>query len=112
MDQRYVRHSVGSVIGNNDSLALGRSKTRTDTPALPFCHCLLKAKKPRDPRYPTELRTIGDRLRGRRMDLGLRQKDVAKLLGVTEDSVCYWENGRVRPSRSMLTKLIEFFDRK
>jgi transcriptional regulator with XRE-family HTH domain len=66
------------------------------------------AEKPEDSRYPTELRTLGDRLRARRLDLGLRQKDVARLLGVTEDSVCYWESGRVRPSSRMIRRIQDF----
>jgi len=37
---------------------------------------------------------------GRRMDLGLCQKD-AVLLGLTEDSVCYWENNRVTHAVSL-----------
>ncbi|HIE05175.1 MAG TPA: hypothetical protein EYP58_00070 [bacterium (Candidatus Stahlbacteria)] len=33
------------------------------------------------------------------MDLGLFQKDVAKFVGVTTDSVTYWEKGRYQPSK-------------
>jgi len=80
------------------------------TPALPFCHFAITAEKPKDSRYPKEIRTIGDRLRAKRLDIGLRQKDVALRLGVTEDSVCYWENGRVRPSERMVATILDFLD--
>ncbi len=78
------------------------------TPALPFCHCELKAEKPSDFRYPTEIKTLGDQLRARWLDLGLYQKDVAAKLGVSEDTICHWESGRVKPSRVVLTKIVGF----
>jgi DNA-binding transcriptional regulator YiaG len=88
--------------------------SRIKVPSLLRCPFLLlsaEGQKPKDPRYPTELKTIVDRLWARRMDLGLRQKDVAKLLGVTVDSVCYWENGRrVPPCRNMLRRLANFLE--
>jgi DNA-binding XRE family transcriptional regulator len=78
------------------------------TPALPICHFVINAPKPKHFGYPIELKTIGDRLMARRMDLGLYQKDVAALLGVTEDTVCYWENGRVKPSPGMEEGISKF----
>ncbi len=44
------------------------------------------------------------------MDLGLQQKQVARLLGVSEDTVCYWENHRVRPSRRLVPKVKKFLN--
>jgi DNA-binding transcriptional regulator YiaG len=85
---------------------------RNFTPALPFCHFVLKAEKPKESGYPKLMITIGERLRARRLDLGLFQKDVAVLLGVTEDSVCYWEKGRVKPSNRLLLKVIQFINGK
>src|SRR5882724_8421787 len=94
----------------SDTRASDRSRTRTDTPALPFCHLVIKAEKPRDSAYPIKNQTLGDRLRARRLDLGFYQKDVAALLGVTEDSVCYWENNRVKPRRGLMPRLMRFLD--
>jgi DNA-binding XRE family transcriptional regulator len=84
---------------------------RNLTPALPFCHAALRARKPKDQRYPTEIKTIGDQLRARRLDLGLDQEDVAARLGVSEDSVCYWENNRVEPSPLMQRRIQESLTR-
>jgi DNA-binding XRE family transcriptional regulator len=42
------------------------------------------------------------------MNLGLYQKDVAALLGVSEDTVCYWENGRVKPSLGLQKRIAKF----
>jgi DNA-binding XRE family transcriptional regulator len=52
--------------------------------------------------------TLGDHLRKRRIDLGLLQREVAKLIGVSEDSITYWENGRAKPQIQHMPKIIEF----
>ena len=38
------------------------------------------------------------------------QADLAKRLGVTETSVCYWEQGRSRPRTARLQSLAELLD--
>jgi DNA-binding XRE family transcriptional regulator len=71
----------------------GQSGNRTGTLALPFCHIRLKSPKPNpDNRYPKELKTLGDHLRKRRLDKGLLQNDLARLLGVDKTTVTNWEN--------------------
>jgi transcriptional regulator with XRE-family HTH domain len=65
---------------------------------LPFCHVRLSARKPVPKGYPSELRTVGDHLRKRRLDLGLRQKDVARRLGANVNTVTNWEVGRTAPA--------------
>jgi transcriptional regulator with XRE-family HTH domain len=72
---------------------------------LPFCGVTLRGRKPYPPAYPRELRTVGDRLRKRRLDLGLRQKDVARMLGVDEMTVNNWERKRTKPADRMLPKV-------
>ena len=46
------------------------------------------------------------------MDLGLVQKDVARLVGVTTDTVRLWEKGRTKPSEIHLRKIKEFLSIK
>jgi DNA-binding XRE family transcriptional regulator len=41
---------------------------------------------------PTPI-TLGDHLRHRRLELGLRQKEIAGHLGVTESCIWNWEHG-------------------
>ena len=46
--------------------------------------------------------------------MGLFQKDIARLIGVTTDTITYWEKGRTHPTKQNLDKLMnfdEFFDR-
>jgi len=64
---------------------------------LPFCHVHLRGQRPPDPRYPSELRTLGDELRKHRLDLGLTQQEVAGWLRVTAFTVRNWELGLRTP---------------
>jgi transcriptional regulator with XRE-family HTH domain len=75
---------------------------------LPFCHFALKAKKPQSPDYPRELKTLGDHLRKKRLDLKLLQRDVAKRLGANETTIYNWEKNRSNPSLQFIPKIIRF----
>ncbi len=46
--------------------------------------------------YPGEPKTLGERLRKRRLELDLSQKELAKRLGVGIDAIQDWEAGRTR----------------
>jgi transcriptional regulator with XRE-family HTH domain len=77
-------------------------------PALPFCHISLKGQKPLPKAYPQELKTLGDHLRKRRLDLKLLQKNVAQILGVKEATVWNWENNRTSPGLHYIPRIVEF----
>ena len=77
-------------------------------PALPFCKIELKAARPLSPDYPKTLNTFGDHIRKKRLDLGLLQKDVAKIIGTSTDTICYWENNRATPYISYIPNIIKF----
>jgi len=47
--------------------------------------------------YPSELRTIGDHLKAKRLDLGLFQKDVASELNISPATLSRWELGISSP---------------
>jgi DNA-binding transcriptional regulator YiaG len=64
---------------------------------LPFCHIALKAQRPLPNAYPKSLKTIGDHIRKRRLDLGLLQTEVARLFGVCTSTVCNWESNESTP---------------
>jgi len=59
------------------------------------------------PGYPTNPETIGDHIRKRRIELGLLQREVAEIIGVTESSVWNWEHG-VEPEQHYNPKIIKF----
>ncbi len=47
-----------------------------------------------------------------RINLGMSQEDLAKILGVSLSTVRFWEYGRVRPSQLAREKLQKFLKQK
>jgi transcriptional regulator with XRE-family HTH domain len=80
----------------------------TDIPALPFCHLKLKASRPLPAAYPKSMKTLGDHLRKRQLDLKLPQKKVAQRIGVSTASIQNWETGHTTPSLTVMQRLIAF----
>ena len=76
--------------------------------ALPFCHISLKSLKPKSSEYPKELKTLGDHLRKRRLDLKLLQKEVGQRIGGSVSDVWNWENNRVSPAVKFIPAIIAF----
>jgi transcriptional regulator with XRE-family HTH domain len=68
----------------------------------------LRAQKPILPAYPKELKSLGDHLRKRRLDLKLQQIDVGSRLGVTVCTLRNWEKNRNTPRIRHLPKIIDF----
>ena len=68
---------------------------------MPFCQITLKGKRPLAKAYPKILKTLGDHLRKKRLDLKLLQKDVARIIGVTESTIWNWEHGTDPEKRYM-----------
>ena len=52
--------------------------------------------------------TIGEKIRNRRLELRLLQKDVADIIGICEYTDTYWENDRAEPQIKHHLKLIKF----
>jgi transcriptional regulator with XRE-family HTH domain len=63
--------------------------------------------KPRSA-YPDELNILGDHVRKRRLDLGISQAALGRLLGVDRNAVCNWERALQDPDLSVMPKIIEF----
>jgi transcriptional regulator with XRE-family HTH domain len=58
--------------------------------------------------WPPEVRTLGDELRRRRLELGLLQREVADRLGVSKGSVWQWERNRTEPQVHCLPAIYDF----
>jgi transcriptional regulator with XRE-family HTH domain len=58
--------------------------------------------------YPTELRTIGDHIRRRRLDLGLSQRKAAARMGVSNSKIENWEGSQTTPPTAYLTRISGF----
>ena len=83
-------------------------KNRTGIVSLPICNVVLSAPKPDRKPYPKELKTYGDHLRKKRLDLNLSQSQVAKIINVTTDSITNWELNRNEPNLNQIPKIVSF----
>lgn len=61
-----------------------------------------------NPLPPPEERTLGNLLWARRRELGLTHKAAAKVMGVSPDTVLYWENEGKNPMPQLIPRIIEF----
>ena len=73
---------------------------------MPFCDLTLRFQKPQQFRGVPE--TLGEHLKKRRLELGLRQKDVAQRLDVSPWTVLNWEANKRTPSRRLQRLIMRF----
>jgi len=52
---------------------------------------------------------LGERIRTLRLEKGLTQEELGKVLGVGKTTVCQYENETRKPDPNMLRKIAEFF---
>ena len=78
----------------------------------PRLNLTIKRPKNHPKSYPLEPKTLGEKIRKHRMDLGLFQKDVARFVGVKTDTVTNWEKGRTIPNKKHQMKLQKFLEIK
>jgi transcriptional regulator with XRE-family HTH domain len=72
----------------------------------------LKAQKPvHREKYPDFLRTWGDYIKARRLDLKLTKRQLSFKLNVDDVTIYLWERNKVRPSLAQIPKIIEFLGR-
>jgi transcriptional regulator with XRE-family HTH domain len=79
-----------------------------DIHALPFSRLNNKVLKPLEIQHVERPITIGQHIRKKRAQLRLTQKYVAEKIGVSEDSITFWENERVIPQIQFYPKIVEF----
>jgi len=51
---------------------------------------------------------VGEHIRMKRLQLGLIQKDVAKIINVSEDTITFWENQKASPMIHHYPNIISF----
>lgn len=71
----------------------------------------LQCAKPR-PGYPLAPITIGDRIKRRRIDLKIKQRAVAKLLGVGRRTLQSWEASEFEPDGRFQPAIEQFLENK
>ncbi len=62
-----------------------------------------------NPKYPKNPKTLGEKIRKARMDRALKIKELAKLIGVTSDSIINWEIRGVNPRNKVYRRLRKIF---
>lgn len=67
-----------------------------------------KVRKPLTHEYSLFPQTVGEHIRKIRIERGLSQGDVGKIIGVSDDTVTYWENGRSVPQVQYYPAIILF----
>src|SRR5262249_2326314 len=83
-----ILYSLGTIVSLQSLVVfLIPETTRTVIVALPFCRVRLRGQKPPDKAYPKEVKTLGDAIRTRRLDLRLRHLELAQLLGCNEMTI-------------------------
>lgn len=77
-------------------------------PCVAFCHVRLAGPKPRPKAYPKRLKTLGDHIRKRRLDLDQLQKEAAEQIGVDAASIGNWESNKIQPMVHCLPAILTF----
>ena len=123
-EKRNIVETITStiVVGTDDidiSLAFlppsfqnGGTRERNSIVSLPCSQRQAKVPKRKPVGYPYNPETIGDHIRKKRLDLKIFQKDVAKILGVTEDCITLWEKNHSEPQIQYypaITKFLGYF---
>ncbi|GAB3430706.1 hypothetical protein GCM10027516_38510 [Niabella aquatica] len=75
---------------------------------MPIGNIQLRGKKPENRAYPKELLTYGDHIRKRRLDLGMSQSEVAKIMNVQTDTITNWELNKNSPVLIHIPSIIKF----
>ncbi len=107
-DRRSATGSARRAATSNGTRGAGHPGGHNPRGSVPFCYLRLSAPIPPDPAYPTKLVTVGNHIRKRRLDLGLLQREVATKVGISNQTLQYWEAGRHEPEFRYLPAIIRF----
>lgn len=69
---------------------------------------IFRGDKSRNSQYPSKLETIGDHIREKRLELRLRQADVAHKLKVDVFTLLNWEKNRTEPAVRCWPAIVSF----
>ncbi|NKB89677.1 MAG: helix-turn-helix domain-containing protein [Acidobacteria bacterium] len=74
---------------------------------MPLCQLTIRALRP-VAGYPQSQNGVGEHLRKRRTELGLRQKDVAQEMEISAWTLVNWESGETTPRVRYGPRIIDF----
>ncbi|MGO4289883.1 helix-turn-helix domain-containing protein [Chitinophaga sp. RAB17] len=93
---------------NLHNLLRGQDIQYNDSSASPGLLFDRKFRKRTPQNYPENPATIGEHIRKKRIDSGLSQAELAKILDVSTDCVAYWENNRSKPPITYYPRIHHF----
>ena len=76
--------------------------------ALPCSKLEKRVPKPLGEKYLNNPTTVGEKIRNKRLEKGLLQKNVADFIGVDEGLISMWELRKSNPSIQYYPKITEF----
>ena len=59
--------------------------------------------------YGENMSIFGDNIKRLRKNKGLKQQEIADILGVKRNTYSDWENGKCKPNYEKLEKIADFF---
>jgi len=85
-------------------------KNRKGIPVLPYYKAKFRSEKKKPKGYPKKPKSLGEQIRKKRMDQKMPQKELGKIIGVSECTIFNWENNRSQPTIKYLPKIYKFLD--
>lgn len=77
-----------------------------------FVNVRITAHRPCLKPYPATFATLGDHIRKTRLNRDLSQPRVAKIIGVSADTICTWELNRHKPQTRYYDLIYNFIGYK
>ncbi len=108
MVQKSCRGTFERLLERIRSPYLDGYNNHTDKVALIISKTIYTTLKPQPDGYPTSLETLGDYIRKERLERGLLQVEVAKVIGVTTDTITNWELNRNTPQIAKVSAIVGF----
>ncbi|WP_343693734.1 recombinase family protein [Chitinophaga sp.] len=93
---------------NLHNLLGGKNIQYNDSNISPRLFFDKKLQIPAPQNYPKNPTTIGEHIRKKRIDSGLTQTELAKILDVSTDCITFWENNRSKPQITYYPRIHHF----
>jgi transcriptional regulator with XRE-family HTH domain len=105
LDLKFLQKEVAQILGSDTTTVNNWEKNRT-SPSLPFLPRIIAFLG----YVPLAIlpENMGERIVVYRRLSGLSQEDLARRLGIDSGTLGRWENGKSKPLKRIMEKLLEF----
>ena len=108
MDRRFCCGNVRFGLACSGIRVWGPFGSRRDRGSPLICNFSIRCCDIKPYGYPKELKTIGDHIRAKRLDLGVTQKLQAHKWGYVTDTIKNWEQNHTQPGSRQFPKIVKF----